>query len=260
MKSTKFEYEIIKTSDQSPTVRLFAGEQKEAQCMHHLGGALSESHFIYLDAAKAALRESQPPHFLSVGLGLGYNELLTIAEIATHTPKKLDQLTLISYESEPLLSNSLVKYLKAKPLPEDWFELYEKIFTLVAEKFDLSPGRLKKMAEEALTSNKWQVRGALSLENLPQESFSVIYFDAFSRAASPQLWTEEFFDRLFSCSTKERSLFVTYAVTGNLKRSFKRHDFEVFKRPGFKGKRESTWAVKRDPDGQYLKLHPPKNS
>lgn len=254
----KFEFEVIETADKSPTLRLLAGDQKEAQCMHHLGGALSESEYIYLEATKVALKQRRKPHVLSVGLGLGYNELLTLAEISTSHPELIDKTSLVSYESEKTLCENLRSYILNQPLPENWSALYASIFKQISSRFDMKEDSLVSVAKNLLTSQKWQMRSALTLVSLPKdERFSVIYFDAFSSSASPNLWTEEFLnDFLLSCS-EELSIFVTYAVTGALKRSFKKNHFEVFHRSGFKGKRESTWAVKKDLDGSYLSFRPP---
>ena len=71
----------------------------------------------------------------------------------------------------------------------------------------------------------------------------MIYFDAFASNNQPELWTLEFITHVLSF-LKPKGVFVTYAITGNLKRIMKSLDMKIEKAPGAAGKREMLRAVK----------------
>ena len=73
--------------------------------------------------------------------------------------------------------------------------------------------------------------------------FNVIYFDAFAAIHQPEMWTNEALTHVCSF-LKPGGVFVTYAITGNLKRSMKSLGFSIEKAPGAPGKREMLRAVK----------------
>jgi len=74
--------------------------------------------------------------------------------------------------------------------------------------------------------------------------FDVIYFDAFAAVHQPEMWTTESL-AVVSQYLKAGGVFVTYAITGNLKRSMKSLGFEIEKAPGAPGKREMLRAIKQ---------------
>src|SRR5690606_14917036 len=75
------------------------------------------------------------------------------------------------------------------------------------------------------------------------QQFDVLYFDAFAAIHQPEMWTDETLAHVCSF-LKTGGVFVTYAITGNLKRSMKSLGFSIEKAPGAPGKREMLRAVK----------------
>ena len=75
------EYAFEATEDGSQTLRLGLGEGA-SEAMHSLRGAFSETDYIYGEALRAALTRGWPLNVLSMGLGLGYVELLSAALFA----------------------------------------------------------------------------------------------------------------------------------------------------------------------------------
>jgi tRNA U34 5-methylaminomethyl-2-thiouridine-forming methyltransferase MnmC len=73
--------------------------------------------------------------------------------------------------------------------------------------------------------------------------FDVVYFDAFAAIHQPEMWTTEALERVCRY-VKPGGVFVTYAITGNLKRSMKSLGFSIEKAPGAPGKREMLRATK----------------
>jgi tRNA U34 5-methylaminomethyl-2-thiouridine-forming methyltransferase MnmC len=75
------------------------------------------------------------------------------------------------------------------------------------------------------------------------QSFGLVYFDAFSPEAQPELWTKEIFKNIYDALITN-SVLVTYCVKGDVKRALKEVGFEIEKIPGPEGKREILRALK----------------
>jgi tRNA U34 5-methylaminomethyl-2-thiouridine-forming methyltransferase MnmC len=73
--------------------------------------------------------------------------------------------------------------------------------------------------------------------------FDVVYFDAFAAVHQPEMWNDAALGHIAQF-VKPRGVFVTYAITGNLKRSMKALGFSIEKTPGAPGKREMLRATK----------------
>jgi tRNA U34 5-methylaminomethyl-2-thiouridine-forming methyltransferase MnmC len=73
--------------------------------------------------------------------------------------------------------------------------------------------------------------------------FDVVYFDAFAAVHQPEMWNHESLKHI-STFVKPGGVFVTYAITGDLKRTMKSLGFAIEKAPGAMGKREMLRAVK----------------
>ena len=75
------------------------------------------------------------------------------------------------------------------------------------------------------------------------QQFDLIYYDAFSVQHQPEMWTDEIIAHTASF-LKPGGIFVTYAITGKLKRALKSVGFTIEKLPGAPGKREMLRATK----------------
>jgi len=82
------------------------------------------------------------------------------------------------------------------------------------------------------------------MEEFPCDDMSGIYFDPFSSKTNEELWKEEALMRFCFDVPGNRCVLTSYAFTGSLKRSLINGLFEIENKKGFKGKRESTLAVK----------------
>ena len=72
------DFTIVTTADGSPSLSI-EDSSGYVEKMHHAAGAMSESIYIYGEAVQKVLDRRWPLRVLSVGLGLGYNELITAA-------------------------------------------------------------------------------------------------------------------------------------------------------------------------------------
>lgn len=225
---------LVTTSDGSPSMEIIYSNVSE--WMHSSHGAFEESCYIYLHALNLAHEKGLPLRILSVGLGLGYNEILS----AGFSLSKKLTLSIQSYENEPFLVESFKHWSVGTLKSTDClFPVYEKILEMTAQKLNLSVSKLRETIQDLGRNHQFIHLGELSASGPFPPGQTLIYFDAFSNKASPDLWTPDFLE-IFVKSTADAScLLSTYAATGNLKRSLVQNGFEVDLRPGFAGKRNS---------------------
>lgn len=196
--------------------------------MHSTAGALGETRHVYEPAARLVWARGWEPTFLSVGLGLGYLELM----LAALAPD--EQWRCTSYESVPALREEFVAWARGERVR--LHETYEAIAAGCG-------GEARAGLQRALVEGRWRVEGELTADTKLAPA-SGIFFDAFSRRSSPGLWSVEFLESFVARAAAPKCVFATYAATGDLKRVLRAAGFTVEARAGFAGKREHTFAVR----------------
>lgn len=234
MKNPVFHFHA--TADGSPT--LSAGEQGE--WMHHRQGAFSETLYVYGEAIRR-VPPGPSPAFLSVGLGLGYVEILLAAHaMQSRTP---ENFTVLSFEAEPTLRENFLADLQGQA-PAPFAAAYEQIYSLFASAFDVPPAKIRECLRQWKGDGRWTLEGALGADTLWTQRYDAILYDAYSSETVAGLWSPEFLNPFLESAAGPRCVFATYAATGELKRTLVRHHFRLEDRPGFCGKRECTLALR----------------
>ncbi|MAE72465.1 MAG: hypothetical protein CL675_00120 [Bdellovibrionaceae bacterium] len=232
------QYQFITTEDGSPSLA-FVAEDGYQEAMHNRHGAFSETCYIYEPSIVAPKSWNRPPKILSVGLGAGYNELLSLAHYGESSTG-----TIISTEANPELRQHFASYGLDQPLPESFKDCYDRITELCATQAGTSPAALKSALKRWLEDDRLQLLGPVE-EIEPIEPCNVILYDAFSGRMNRHLWEEDFLAQFLTKWASTPCALSTYAATGNLKRAIKANGFELQDKPGFAGKRQSTFALKQ---------------
>jgi tRNA U34 5-methylaminomethyl-2-thiouridine-forming methyltransferase MnmC len=221
------ERQIFTTEDGSDSV--FAKEFNEHY--HSVHGALQESSHIFIGAGLHSVPSlSNDLNILEVGFGTGLNALLTLAD-SSIALRKVNYVALEPYPLPPELAANL-NYCSAlgyTSFKEQFLQMHKQesgIPVYLAENFVFK--RIEAKIEEVELANS---------------KFHLIYFDAFSPHAQPELWTAEIFFTIFS-SMQSGGILVTYSCKGSVKRALKTAGFRVENIPGPPGKREITRALK----------------
>ena len=241
-------------------------------------GAVSESIVVYLlnSGAFDRLENNQATRIFELGLGTATNFLLTAA-IARRRNVKLyyhavePSLLPVSILSQLDLAASVASIAMQGNLEREYPNSSE-LFTdeYVQALVDLNHDFLTELSNHAdsqetqlvldlgcvtltLYRERWTSTGApAACENLSKDRIAgaadmpmhVVYFDAFSPANSPELWTPEVFETVYRCLVPGGVL-VTYCVKGDVRRSLAKVGFEVRKTPGPPGgKREVLVATR----------------
>ncbi len=206
--------------------------------MHAMEGAFTETQYIYQPTIEQAFRAVNQPAFISVGLGLGYNEILVICE----SLKQGKMPALIhSYESVEWLITGFTHWIQEIDNPLN--PIYDEILAFYADKYALPISAIRFRLKDLLDQKKLVLDGAIHPQTQPP-AVHAICFDAFSSKTSPELWTEEFLESFFRMASETPCFVSTYACTGALKRSLKKNGYVIEIKKGFGVKRESTFAVK----------------
>ncbi|MBC8053239.1 MAG: tRNA (5-methylaminomethyl-2-thiouridine)(34)-methyltransferase MnmD [Sphingobacteriaceae bacterium] len=220
--------EFVTTADGSKTIfNPLVGEN-----YHSKHGALQESRHVFLRSGLEFFLEKNPGNdvsILEVGFGTGLNFLLS-ADYCTRNRLNLSYTGIEAYPLTPemIAATEYESYIDVS--------LYQSFLSQYSESLsrELSLNhysRLEIAPVELLNFNT-------------EKTFDVLYFDAFAAIHQPEMWTDE---ALAHCCLflKPGGIFVTYAITGNLKRSMKSLNFSIEKAPGAPGKREMLRATKK---------------
>ncbi|MEM7344624.1 MAG: tRNA (5-methylaminomethyl-2-thiouridine)(34)-methyltransferase MnmD [Chloroflexota bacterium] len=208
------------------------------QTFHSIHGALTESNHIYLEGTgvKARLAQQKPTRILEVGFGTGLNFFLTAERsLDTQTP-----LYYVALEKELLSTEILVGLNHTKQLPAitplyDAFLAWRSQLTT-----PLAEGHYQWSFE---TIDLQLMIGDATQATILAEPYHAIYHDAFSPDANPELWTPDFFAKVYAGLLPGGKL-ATYSVKGTVRRALQTVGFHVEKQPGPPGKREIVVATK----------------
>ncbi|WP_413567991.1 MnmC family methyltransferase [Bdellovibrio sp. HCB117] len=241
-------FEIEITGDHSPSLRLLQSVdplKDRGESMHHSGGACAETLLIYGEPIKETLKKIEKPHFLIVGLGLGYIESVIAREALLQNKNAADVGLITSYESVPELRDFFFQWIHGEThsLHSEVINTYEQMLESVIGETGISPETVKSFLCEHFRKLS-DISGSLSKEAKLVSKYHCILYDAFSSKTSPFLWEEEFLNSLLEQVSASQCVLSTYACKGSLKRALKSHGFEVIVREGFQGKRNSTLAMK----------------
>lgn len=198
---------------------------------HSKHGALQESKHVFIDAGLKHAEQSfpgQPVSILEIGFGTGLNFLLTSA----YADEQGLTLNYTGIEAFPLTKEELISTAYHQYVPEViWNNLisnYENALTATAP----------------LNVNQQLTIPHTTLQEFKSSTlFDLVYFDAFSVQHQPEMWSDEIIGHVCSF-LKPGGIFVTYAITGKLKRALKSFGMQIEKLPGAPGKREMLRAVK----------------
>lgn len=217
---------LLRTQDGSATIM----DTRTRQTYHSVYGAITESKHVFIgEGFNVFATQHERLNILEIGLGTGLNALLTL--VAAEQQQKS------------------VRYTATEPLPLDENDIAALNYCELLHRTDLQHVFLR------VHSCAWdtdieicpffvlhKMRGPLQLLS-PERSQHLIYFDAFSPDAQPEMWTQQIFAQLYQVLLPGGML-VTYSSKGAVRRNMEEVGFIVTKKPGPPGKREMITARK----------------
>ncbi|SHN00273.1 tRNA (5-methylaminomethyl-2-thiouridine)(34)-methyltransferase MnmD [Mucilaginibacter sp. OK098] len=214
---------IVQTADGSNTIY----NPQVGENYHSKHGALQESRHVFVNSGlqyfldRAGNLEA-PVSILEVGFGTGLNFLLS----ADLCDQKQINLNYTGIEAYPLTKEMIgqtgyEQYISA----ELWQQFNAQYSPALSGEVSISP------------NCKLQIANCPLLNFQSTQQYDIIYFDAFAVAYQPEMWDDAAIGHTIQY-LKPGGVFVTYAITGNLKRAVKALGCKVEKAPGAPGKRE----------------------
>lgn len=197
---------------------------------HSINGALQESQHVFVDSGLHFYHRhtnKKEIKILEIGFGTGLNFLLSL-DYAIRNDLKL---VYVGVEIN-VLPLSLIQELKLNAIvpPSSW-ELFKKNYSNSINKISILN-----------TSTSLHIVEADILNFQSTEKFDIIYFDAFAKSKQAEMWNQETIAHVCSF-LKDKGIFVTYSVTGELKRNLRALGFEIDRPAGAAGKREMMRAT-----------------
>jgi tRNA U34 5-methylaminomethyl-2-thiouridine-forming methyltransferase MnmC len=223
----KISLSLVATGDGSKTIyNPVVGEH-----YHSRHGALQESKHVFLNAGLQYFLSqfnTGSVSILEVGFGTGLNFLLT----ADYCDYKGIHLDYMGIEAYPLNSNLLQEtgyhqYIQGH-LWNSFINSYETALNATA----------------TINSSCFLNIAAMPLmEFSTEKKYDLVYFDAFAAAYQPEMWSDQAISHTINF-LKPGGVFVTYAITGHLKRLISTLGCTIEKIKGAPGKREMLRAIK----------------
>jgi tRNA U34 5-methylaminomethyl-2-thiouridine-forming methyltransferase MnmC len=218
---------FVTTADGSKTIY----NSEVGENYHSTHGALQESRHVFLNAGLHYFlgnNTQEEVSILEVGFGTGLNFLLS-ADYCTDNRVKLDYTGIEAYplNEEMISQTGYNEYV------------FNEIWNNFTKQYSVS-------LKETIAINTFcqlQIANCQLLNFSSNNQYDVIYFDAFASARQPEMWDERSINHTIKF-LKLGGIFVTYAITGNLKRQLKNIGLKVEKVPGAPGKREMLRAIK----------------
>lgn len=218
---------FVTTADGSKTIY----NPQVGENYHSRNGALQESEHVFLNSGLRfflADKTVSEVSVLEVGLGTALNFLLS-ADLCIARELRLNYTGIEAYPLSPeMIGQTGYQEYVSSNLWQDFINVYPES---LQHPVQLNPYIKLHSAHQSL------------MDFQTDEQFDVIYFDAFASANQPEMWSEEAIAHTI-WFLKPGGVFVTYAITGNLKRQLKAAGFKVEKAPGAAGKREMLRATK----------------
>lgn len=217
---------LLKTGDGSYTLHIPEWDEQ----YHSKHGAIAEALHVFIKEGLyywSAKNTATEISIMEIGFGTGLNTFLTFLE-AEKSNFKIDYTGVEAYP----LNLSEIQKLNYTSLLSASEEIFMKLHDVSWEE--------KMIISEKFSLTKQQ---QLFSEINTEDSFNLIYFDAFGIRVQPELWTEAIFQKMY-ISLKPNGVLVTYAANGNARRAMQAVGFSVERLSGPPGKKEMLRATK----------------
>ncbi|RXP56581.1 SAM-dependent methyltransferase [Lutibacter sp. HS1-25] len=218
------ERKVVLTADGSSTIHLSEWDEN----YHSKHGAIQEAMHVFIKSGLSLFSDSSIS-ILEIGFGTGLNSFITFLEA-----EKLNlNVDYVGVEAYPVSFDEIDKLNYISELKaEDFTQVFKNMHT---QSWD----QKSELSSKFLLTKRKQFFHEINDEN----SFDLIYFDAFGARVQPDLWTEEIFEIMYK-SLKKGGVLVTYCAKGSVRRAMLKVGFSVEKLAGPPGKREMLRATK----------------
>lgn len=218
-------HEIIITQDGSTSI--YVPELDETY--HSKFGAIQEAKHVFIKNGLDLFEDGSEISILEIGFGTGLNALITMLE----AEKRNLNIHYVGVEAYPIPFDEIsqLNYVTQLESPEKQVD-FEKMHQTNWE-------------EEIVINSNFRItkRKQFFTDISDENTFDLIYFDAFGYSVQPDLWNEAIFEIMYK-ALKRKGILTTYACRTSIKNAMQFAGFQTLKLPGAPGKREMLRAVK----------------
>ncbi|MBK8845411.1 MAG: tRNA (5-methylaminomethyl-2-thiouridine)(34)-methyltransferase MnmD [Bacteroidetes bacterium] len=214
---------VIKTEEGSHTIY----NADICEHYHSLHGAIQENKHVFIKNGLLPFLNKSKISILEMGFGTGLNALLTYHENSL-AKKQIEYTTIEMFPLSADFATSLNYCELINPALKGVFNNMHQCNW--NERVQFNNFNLHKVYADML-------------EIQFEDKFDLVYFDAFSPAHQPLLWSKEVFKKIADACTSH-SVLVTYCAKEDIRNALQEVGFEVEILPGEKGKREMIYAKK----------------
>jgi tRNA U34 5-methylaminomethyl-2-thiouridine-forming methyltransferase MnmC len=201
-------------------------------------GAIDESLSKHIIPAFTFQANKKELNILDICFGIGYNTFSTIYYILKNN---LDiKLNIYS----PELDENLVKSLDTFAFPKE-FEKIKHIIKAIAQNGFYSDKKIK------IEVNIGDAREYI--KTLEQNSFDIVYQDAFSSDVNFELWTKEYFDDIYKLC-KDDCIMSSYAIATPIRLSQNEAGFYIYEHRPVKRKITLAFKEKQEIIGRFVDM------
>lgn len=217
--------EILITQDGSTTIHIPEWDES----YHSKHGAIQEAYHVFIKNG-FNLFEKEELAILEIGFGTGLNAFITFLE----SEKKQFKIDYVGVEAYPILETEMeqMNYVSELNVPNK-----QAIFNT----FHSISWEEKNVISNVFSLTK---RKQFFQDIDDENTFDLIYFDAFGFRLQPELWSVEIFKIMYK-ALKSKGVLVTYACRTSIKNAMIEAGFTIEKLPGAPGKREMLRARKK---------------
>lgn len=201
------------------------GAYREALEKHVLACKIPE---LARNLSDESFRKDSIPYklkILDICFGLGYNSFVAIDEVHKINPELFVEVTGLENDIE------ILKKIPECKMPEEIKCLGALVTKGLGDLDTLTPGhRVTLLNEKNADINLVLGDARETIKTLEANYFDAVFFDPFSPAACPELWTEEFIRDVVS-KAKPGAYLSTYSSARIVKDNFKKAGCEIFEGP-----------------------------
>jgi tRNA U34 5-methylaminomethyl-2-thiouridine-forming methyltransferase MnmC len=204
------------------------------QQYHDTNGAIDESNHVFIEQSTLLrrLKNNEDVHIFEMGFGTGLNLLLVAEAHAQY--RSTSKITYTSIEGYPISPATASKL--------NYSDLLQHTPPNISLEFifrDSKPGLNRFVISPHIDLNLFiGMYDAYEYVDLP---IDIIFFDAFSPKANPELWKSSVFDDLIK-HTSDKCVLSTYCAAVSARAAMCYAGWHVARGPGFKTRREITIA------------------
>lgn len=218
------DYHLTATADGSITLY----DERYREAMHSTSGAYEEAILKHVHPSGLLKSEKSELNVLDIGFGLGYNSLALMTEL-----RRINYCGVVTIESFELERNysSVMKDIR-------FSDDRDAVYDMIKRAYDNGTDTLEKIT---LWIHFGDARHTIGLHK--KKEYDAVFHDPYSPSKNPELWTVQFFRRIYSLMANDAML-TTYSSAPQVRGALLQAGFTVGRGPAVGLKKEGTLAGK----------------